>query len=309
MRRWLLIAGACWLSWPLQAAVTTINFSNFSSTSGLNLVASAATTTGYGGATVLRLTPAVGSVNGAAWSTTPISFNSNAGTFTTHFQFQITNPSAGGAADGLVFVLQPVSSGAGSAGGGMGYGGITPSVAVEFDPWNNAWDPNSDNHVGVDINGSLTSLVTALPGPAGPVVCQYPVGAANCMANGDLWSVWIDYDGTNLVVALADGSTTRPATNLITFPINVPCVLAGGTVNGTGCPTPATSAFVGFTASTGTLYENNDIVSWSYTNSFGTAGLPATAVPALSPWAYGALAILMAAMGATILRKRLRRSA
>ena len=28
-----------------------------------------------------------------------------------------------------------------------------------------------------------------------------------CMSNGDAWSVWIDYDGIKLNVALADNST------------------------------------------------------------------------------------------------------
>jgi len=37
------------------------------------------------------------------------------------------------------------------------------------------------------------------------------------MNNGDIWSVWIEYDGTNLHVAVADYSVVRPA-DLIQLP-------------------------------------------------------------------------------------------
>lgn len=124
------------------------------------------------------------------------------------------------------------------------------------------------------------------------------------MANGDLWSVWIDYDGANLMVAVADNSTTRPAANLITYPINIPCVLAGGTTGGSGCPTPATTAFAGFTSSTGGGYENHDIVDWIYTNTLNPINSSTPAVPALSPWAMAALGMLMAGAAAVALRKR-----
>ena len=237
MRLLALLAVAGWIVSPVQATsgVTTITFANFSSTAGLNLVGSAAAVTGYGGQQVLRLTPANIGQGGAMWSTSPISFSASTGTFSTYFQFQITNPGGIGPADGIVFVLQTVSNGSGASGGSIGYGGITPSVGVEFDTFDNgivpgAFNDPNDNHVGVDIDGSLVSLALATPGGVGN--CNSPVGVANCMSNGDLWSVWIDYDGTNLVVAAADNSTTRPATNLISYAINIPCVLAGGTAAG-----------------------------------------------------------------------------
>lgn len=57
----LLSVAGCFLAPVLAlAGVTTITYPDFSSTSGLNLVGSAATVTGYGGHTVLRLTPAAG---------------------------------------------------------------------------------------------------------------------------------------------------------------------------------------------------------------------------------------------------------
>ena len=38
----------------------------------------------------------------------------------------------------------------------MGYGGISPSIGIEFDTYNNSWDSNG-NHVGVNLNGSMGS--------------------------------------------------------------------------------------------------------------------------------------------------------
>jgi hypothetical protein len=265
------------------------------------------TVPGYGGQTVLRLTPAAAGQGGAAWSTNSIAFATGADTFSTYFQFQITNPGGYAPADGIVFVVQTTSNSVGGNGGSIGYGGVTPSVGIEFDTFlNPGWDPNN-NHVGIDIDGganvpgTLTSLVTASPG--GVTNCLSPVGVPNCMANGDVWSVWIDYDGTNLSVALADNSTVRPA-NIITFPINVPCVLAGGTVGGTGCPTTPSTAFVGFTAGTGAGYETQDVLDWTYTVPYNPINPNPPSVPALSPWAMAVLGILMAATAAMVLRKR-----
>ena len=275
----MLAAAGCILS-PAQATsgVTTITYPNFSSTAGLNLVGSAAAVTGYGGQKVLRLTPASIGQGGALWSTSAISFSTSADTFSTYFQFQITNPGGIEPADGIVFVLQPVSNGSGTAGGSIGYGGITPSVGVEFDTFENDEfsDPN-DNHIGVNVDGSLVSLALATPG--GVANCTSPVGVANCMSNGHLRSVWIDYNGTTLVVAAADNSSTRPATNLLSLAINIPCVLGGGTAAGTGCPTPVTTAYVGFMAGTGSGYENQDIVDWQYTNGYAPIGVTPTPVP------------------------------
>jgi hypothetical protein len=247
----------------LQAA--GVSYLNFSSTAGLNLVGSTATAIGYNRQSVLRLTLADGGQSGAAWSTSAISFSSRADTFSTFFQFQITNPDGIDPADGIVFALQPVSAGVGGVGGSIGYGGVTPSVGIEFDTYQNAWDPNS-NHIGVDEDGSLVSVVTATPYGIGN--CTSPVGVTGCMANGHLWSAWIDYNGTTLTVSVADNSNTRPSTPLLSYKINVACVLGGGSDTGTGCPTPSKNAFVGFTSGTGAGWENHDIVDWQYTNAY-----------------------------------------
>lgn len=69
------------------------------------------------------------------------------------------------------------------------------------------------------------------------------------MNNGDVWSVWIDYDGTSLHVALADDSTNRPK-NLIDYPIDIPSLLG------------ASWDYVGFTAGTGAGDENHYVMNF-----------------------------------------------
>jgi hypothetical protein len=80
-----------------------------------------------------------------------------AGGFRVSFALRFTrdNPAIG--ADGITFVIQNASRVAlGNAGHGMGYSGITNSIAVEFDTYRNVAsefegpldDPNN-NHVSV----------------------------------------------------------------------------------------------------------------------------------------------------------------
>lgn len=57
-------------------------------------------------------------------------------------------------ADGIAFVLQPQSSNAGGAGGGIGYAGISPSIAIEFDTYyNQGLDPLTNDHVTIIKDG------------------------------------------------------------------------------------------------------------------------------------------------------------
>lgn len=70
-------------------------------------------------------------------------------------------------ADGLVFVLQPISTSIGSTGGGLGYSGISPSIGVAIDTWQNTDlnDPVND-HLAVHRNGDINhSSSNNLAGP------------------------------------------------------------------------------------------------------------------------------------------------
>ena len=273
---WLVAASAA-------HAQTTISYPNFSSTAGLNLNGSAAAVT-TGDGVVLRLTPALGGRSGSAFSNTKITLGV-ADSFSVFFQFRLTNPGYT-SADGLTFVVQPVSASLGGGGGGIGYAGISPSVAVEFDTYDNG--ELNDNHVAVDVNGGLQNFATAAP--YGVNGCYNAVGVPGCMANGRLWSVWIDYDGTRLHVAVADNSTIRPA-DLISYPIDIAATL------------DTNAAYVGFTAGTGAAWENHDIVNWQFVASYAPIVGPSSMVisPATLPVGYAGISYsaLMAVTGGT----------
>ena len=107
-----------------------------------------------------RLTQAFNSQVGTAWAPTQISLNNPF-----DLQFDIYLGCSNSGADGLVFGLQPVSTSAGGGGSGIGFGGITPSVGVEFDTYQNGFDPAFD-HCALITNGNLNhTTANTLAGP------------------------------------------------------------------------------------------------------------------------------------------------
>ena len=71
----------------------------------------------------------------------------------------------GDGADGIVFILQPVSTSVGSSGEGMGFSGVQPSVGIALDTWQNPnlADPFFD-HISIQANGN-TDHNSDLAGP------------------------------------------------------------------------------------------------------------------------------------------------
>lgn len=224
-------------------AFADVVFNDFCDVSSLTLNGSTGVLT-PNVACVLRLTNDFNQ-SGSAFITQPISLAADA-SFSTTFCFRLSNPAGsidgdGPGADGIVFAIQTQASTAGGAGGGIGFAGITPSLGVEFDTYQNfEFDDPDGNHVGIDLNGSMISAATA------PVATRMNDGATLC--------AWVDYDGTagTMEVRLA-GDMTRPPTPLLTYAVNLPTVL--GTTN----------AFVGFTGGTGGGSNIQDILSWQLT--------------------------------------------
>lgn len=252
-------------------ATTVISYPDFSSVAGLTLNGDAAQV-----GNVLRVTPAIDSQAGSAFSTSTVSLASSA-SFSTYFQFQFTNPDLGFCdgqgcgADGLVFVVQTVSNNVGGAGGGIGYAGIPNSVGIEFDTWNNGGgDNNSSNHVGIDVNGSVSSLVIA------------EVTEAD-MNNGDVWNAWVDYNGgTNLLEVRLTRSATRPVSAIVSL------------VRDLGADLGSTNAFVGFTSGTGASHANHDVLTWVLEDEFAPidGGGDGNGVPVPAPLALLGLGIV-----------------
>jgi hypothetical protein len=237
-----------------QGVVTgsSVNFSSgFSDLSMLTLNGSAAVMdnpVSFGGQDVLRLTNDFGQ-GGSAFLTRSIPLEDESGflaSFSTAFQFQMTRPRGigdedGQGADGLTFVVQTQANNVGGAGGGIGYAGIPKSVGIEFDTFNNG--EINGNHVGINTNGTLASLVSRAVG--------------NRLNNGAVWYAWVDYNGETKVLEVRLSETpTRPTEAFLTFPVDLPAVLQ------------QPSAFIGFTSGTGAGVNDHDIRSWEFMNSF-----------------------------------------
>jgi Legume lectin domain/PEP-CTERM motif len=240
----------------MAQAATVISYPDFSSVAGLTINGNAAQV-----GNVLRVTRSTFSQSGSAFSTNTVSLSSGA-SFSTFFSFRFTNPGGacdglgGCGADGLVFAVQTVSSSVGGAGGGIGYSGIGNSVGIEFDNW---WNPEigdiNSNHVGIDLNGSVTS------------VTQLAIAEAD-LNNGGIWNAWVDYDSTSdLLEVRLTQSAARPSSALLSYTVDLATVLG------------STDAYVGFTSGTGAAFANHDVLSWTLNDSYspiGTVPEPAT---------------------------------
>ena len=114
-----------------------------------NLNGSASVNSGVG-----VLTENENNQNGSIWSQNEISLNND---FRVKANLNFGSNDAG--ADGIAFVLQPLSNDQGSIGGGIGYQGITPSLAIEFDTYyNGGYDPYTNDHIALVSNGNPFSL-------------------------------------------------------------------------------------------------------------------------------------------------------
>ncbi len=174
------------------------------------------------------------------------------GGFTASFSFEIT--STGGltnnqpndmqnGADGFAFVIQNQSSTPiGAAGGGIGYDGITSSLAVEFDTWLNPWpmvDDPDGNHISVHTEGSgpNSSDETSSIGLVTPVVN---------LSDGAVHTVDIDYTPGTLEISL-DG------TLVLTVSVDLTDIGEESIVDENG------KAWLGLTGATGAAFENHDV--------------------------------------------------
>jgi hypothetical protein len=241
------------LAATLTHAAIVISYPDFSNTAGLTINGNAAQV-----GSLLRVTPATFSQAGSAFSTNTVSLAAGA-SFSTYFQFRMSSPGVsdgfGVGADGIVFAVQTVANNVGGGGGGIGFAGIANSVGIEFDNWFNGGIDINSNHVGVDINGNVASVVSA------------NIAEAD-LNDGIVWNAWVDYDSISqqLEVRLTH-SGSRPAAALLSYTVNLAAILG------------STNAYVGFTSGTGAAFANHDILSWQLNDNYspiGTVPEPAT---------------------------------
>jgi hypothetical protein len=174
----------------------------------------------------LDLTYANRDVAGAAYL--PSSFAITPTTsFTASFSFRIYG-AVGQSGDGFAFLWQNDPRGTGALSGlgdELGYAGVSPSVVVEFDIWQNAYDPGP-NDVAITTNGQNT---TALAHQFAPFNLN----------DGATHYAWVDYQSASQTVSVYLSNTaTRPSAALVSAPVSL-------------YTTVGSSAFIGFTAACG----------------------------------------------------------
>jgi hypothetical protein len=213
------------LSWSYEGGQVPDNPTGFPSGTGLSTNGSAS----LSGSSIL-LTNGVSNEAGSAFFNTPVNVQS----FTTDFNFQLTNAKA----DGFTFTIQNAGPTAlGSLGGGLGYRHISQSVAVKFDLYDNAGE-------GSDSTGIFT-------GGAIPTVPSIDLtGSGINLHSGDRMNAHIAYDGETLTLTLTDLVTL--ATWSQPFAIDIPSTVGGNT------------AYVGFTAGTGGSSATQQILNWTF---------------------------------------------
>jgi hypothetical protein len=201
---------------------------------------------------LLQLTNGGSSEAGSAW------FNStvNITQFTNDFAFQLVNPNA----DSITFTIQNAGLTAlGNSGGSLGYSGISNSISVKFDLYNN-------NGEGVDSTGLYQN--GALPTtPASDLS-----GAGINLHSGDKFSVHMTYNGTTLAMSITNGTTG--AVYNTSWSINIPQAIGSNT------------AYVGFTGGTGGLTATQNIQTWSFVS--GTQQQAAAPIFSPAPGSYSA---------------------
>jgi LysM repeat protein len=169
----------------------------------------------------------------SAWFKTKVPVSA----FTTDFTFQIEK----GQADGFTFTIQNDPKGIwalGYGGGGLAYQNIQNSVAVKFDIYSDAGE--GTDSTGVYINGAAPTNQATDMTSSGVV-----------LRSGDLMDAHLVYSGTTLTMTLTDTVTGAIFTKQ--FTVNIPSIVGG------------TTAYVGFTGSTGSSTAIQQITSWDFT--------------------------------------------
>ncbi|XP_052210772.1 probable L-type lectin-domain containing receptor kinase S.5 [Diospyros lotus] len=168
----------------------------------------------------------------------------------TTFTVRILVPAnASGSGDGMAFVLAQDNKPSPSSSFGSFLGmfdqsneGSIHQLSVEFDTYKNEFDPDQ-NHIGIDTKSVEESVAVKSLNSTGI-----------SLTSGRAITVRIEYDGWSKNFMIYVGYAGDP---LVTF-LNHTIKLKG---------TVPSSVYVGFTASTGTLTETHQILSWNFTSS------------------------------------------
>jgi hypothetical protein len=256
----------------------------------------------------VQMTPAASGQDASLWFSTA---QNVANGFTSWFAFKFTPSIYSMTADGIAFVIQnSPATGAvtdpgtacgqsgggptalGGGGGCMGYSGINNSIALEFDTYQNGWDPNN-NHIalqdcGAGLPNSSDHNAFSSTGEGSPdrncsvnlgsgggsvsTLIQQPLNSQNqtavTLADGQVHQVVMVYSGPseatpNLLQVFLDpaynpGTHTPVANSIPVFSGTIDLTTAVNLIDGT-------NAFVGFTSATGDAFEQHELMAWTFT--------------------------------------------
>ncbi|MDQ1265616.1 MAG: hypothetical protein QG635_767 [Bacteroidota bacterium] len=262
----LSIVGKCGIRQVIALNISTsdcdksaFEYVDFSSEKGLNFSGTAGRVDKY-----IRLTKTEYTESGAMWQHNLIPVSEG---FTSEFKFRIsegsnrfTNEDSDPGADGIAFVIQNYSSYInGIHGGGIGYHSLPNSLAVEFDTFSNDstqfenyGDPNG-NHIavmscGIKPNTSKHGGASTLGMNENPMKIK---------ADGTIYYAKIDYKevGKSMRIYLDTVKESKAPPILIVDDIELKTLLD---------LEQNVRAYVGFTAATGSAWENHDILSWYF---------------------------------------------
>ena len=236
---------------PVIAQTYTITTSSSGITFGEGFAASGSVMRFNGNAqlndTRLQLTDGGQAEQGSAFYTTPVNITS----FVTDFTFQLSNP----VSNGITFTIQNGPQNYYSLGGNgyaLGYAPMANSIAIKFDLYNSAGEgPDS---TGLYVNGA---------NPTVPAINL--TGTGIDLHSDDTMAIHLTYDGTTLTMTITDIVTA--AVYSTSWTINIPTTIG------------STTAYVGFTGSTGAYTASQKILTWSFTSNTGTS----VATPTFNP--------------------------
>mgnify|MGYP005666520263 CR=1 FL=1 len=185
-----------------------------------------------------RLTNASTNQAGSIWFQNKMTLNAD---FTIEVNLNFGTVDDNGA-DGIAFVLQPLCTDIGSAGEGLGYQDITPSLAVEFDTYYNSGrnDPapsfdRDEDHISLQKNGNPTHFT--------PDNLTPPFTTGN-IEDGDDHPTLITWNtATQTLIVTFDGVEV----------VNYTGDIINEIFNGND------QVFWGFTAATGALFNNQQV--------------------------------------------------
>ncbi len=194
---------------------------------------------------LLRLTDGGTNEIASAWYTRKVNIQA----FTQDFSIRFSNARG----DGVTFVIQNVGTQAiGPAGSGLCYGaqspggsvGIATSVAVKFDLYNN-YGEGTDS-TGLYVNG------------ASPTIPAFDMTNSGVnLRSGDVFNVHMTYDGATLGMTITDTTTYNVYSR--SWTLDIPAIVGG------------TTAYVGFTASSGGATAVEDVLNWTFASPYAIA--------------------------------------